>query len=126
MSPNRIIVGEVRGKESLDMLNAMNTGHDGSLSTGHANSGKDMLKRLCIMVKMASDMPLSAIKSMIASAIEIIIHLGRDEDGTRRVLEISEITGIKNEEFVIEKIFEYNGKNLEKISELKNRKKLGY
>ena len=93
MRPNRIIVGEVRGPETLDMLQAMNTGHDGSLSTGHANSPADMLTRLETMVLMGTDMPLSAIKSQIASALDLIIHLGRMKDGSRKVLEITEVLG---------------------------------
>ena len=80
MRPNRIIVGEVRGKEALDMLQAMNTGHDGSLSTGHGNSPEDMLKRLEIMVLMGVDMPISAIQGQIASGLDIIVHLGRLRD----------------------------------------------
>lgn len=93
MRPERIIVGEVRGEEALDMLQAMNTGHDGSLSTGHANSAADMLKRLETMVISAAPIPLEAVRQQIASAIDIIIHLGRLRDKSRRVLEISEITG---------------------------------
>ena len=91
MRPERIIVGEVRGEEALDMLQAMNTGHDGSLSTGHANSAADMLKRLETMVLSAAPLPLEAIRQQIASAIDIIIHLARLRDKSRRVLEISEI-----------------------------------
>ncbi|MGI6050572.1 MAG: CpaF family protein, partial [Acetivibrionales bacterium] len=90
MRPERVIVGEVRGKEALDMLQAMNTGHDGSMSTGHANSTRDMLSRLETMVLMAAPIPLEAIKKQIASAIDIIIFLSRLRDHSRRVLEISE------------------------------------
>ncbi len=93
MRPERIIVGEVRGEEALDMLQAMNTGHDGSLSTGHANSAVDMLKRLETMVISAAPIPLEAVRQQIASAIDIIIHLARLRDKTRRVLEISEVIG---------------------------------
>jgi pilus assembly protein CpaF len=96
MRPERIIVGEVRGEEALDMLQAMNTGHDGSLSTGHANSAEDMLKRLETMVISTSPMPLDAVRQQIASAIDIMVHLGRLRDKTRRVLEISEISGCIN------------------------------
>ena len=96
MRPERIIVGEVRGEEALDMLQAMNTGHDGSLSTGHANSAADMLKRLETMVISAAPIPLEAVRQQIASAIDIIIHLARLRDKSRRVLEISEITGCVN------------------------------
>lgn len=91
MRPERIVVGEVRGAEALDMLQAMNTGHDGSLSTGHANSAKDMLSRLETMVLTGADFPIEAIRQQIASAVEIIIHLGRLRDHSRRVLEITEI-----------------------------------
>ena len=93
MRPERIIIGEVRGDEALDMLQAMNTGHDGSLSTGHANSAADMLKRLETMVISAAPLPLEAVRQQIASAIDIVIHLSRLRDKTRRVLEISEISG---------------------------------
>jgi pilus assembly protein CpaF len=93
MRPERIIVGEVRGEEALDMLQAMNTGHDGSLSTGHANSAADMLKRLETMVLSAAPLPLEAVRQQIASAIDIIIHLAKLRDKSRRVLEICEITG---------------------------------
>ncbi len=96
MRPERIIVGEVRGEEALDMLQAMNTGHDGSLSTGHANSAADMLKRLETMVLAAAPLPLEAVRQQISSAINIIIHLGRLRDRSRRVLEICEITGCCN------------------------------
>ena len=95
MRPSRIIVGEVRGEEALDMLQAMNTGHDGSLSTGHANSALDMLKRLETMVLGAAPLPLEAIRQQIASAIDIIIHLSRLRDKSRRVLEISEVAGCR-------------------------------
>jgi pilus assembly protein CpaF len=93
MRPERIIVGEVRGEEALDMLQAMNTGHDGSLSTGHANSAADMLKRLETMVISAAPLPLEAVRQQIASAIDIIVHLSRLRDKSRRVLEISEVSG---------------------------------
>ncbi|HEX2947498.1 MAG TPA: CpaF family protein [Clostridia bacterium] len=96
MRPERIIVGEVRGEEALDMLQAMNTGHDGSLSTGHANSAEDMMKRLETMVLSAAPLPLEAVRQQIASAIDIVVHLGRLRDRTRRVLEISEIAGCSN------------------------------
>jgi pilus assembly protein CpaF len=91
MRPDRIIVGECRGPEALDMLQAMNTGHDGSLSTGHANSCEDMLRRLETMVLMGMDLPVSAIRSQIASGIDVLVHLGRLRDRTRKVLDIMEI-----------------------------------
>ena len=124
MSPNRIIVGEVRGKECLDMLNAMNTGHDGSISTGHANSSTDMLKRMETMVLQGADLPLPSIRNMIASAIEIMVHLGRTKDHKRRVLEISEVMGIENGEIKLKKLYQYNGQILEKLSDLHNEDKL--
>ena len=97
MRPTRIIVGEVRGSEALDMLQAMNTGHDGSLSTGHANSAADMLLRLETMVLMAaSDLPLAAVRMQIASGLDIIVHLGRLRDRSRRVLEITEVLGYED------------------------------
>ena len=109
MRPNRIIVGEVRGAESFDMLQAMNTGHDGSLSTGHANSPRDMMTRLEMMTLTASDMPLAAIRSQIASALDILIHLGRGRGGGRRVMEISEIAGIKDGEIDLNPLFTLEG-----------------
>lgn len=93
MRPDRIIVGEVRGEEALDMLQALNTGHDGSLSTGHGNSPRDMLSRLETMVLMGLELPLPAIRRQIASGIDIMVHLGRMRDKTRKVLEILEVTG---------------------------------
>lgn len=91
MRPDRIVVGEVRGGEAIDMIQALNTGHDGSLSTGHANSAKDMLSRLETMIMMAMDLPLPAIRGQIASGIDIIVHLGRLRDKSRKVLEIVEV-----------------------------------
>ena len=105
MRPDRIIVGEVRGGEALDMLQAMNTGHDGSLSTGHANSTKDMLSRLETMVLTASSFPLEAIRQQIASALDVIIHLGRLRDKSRRVLEISEVQGYQAGEIKLNPLF---------------------
>lgn len=113
MRPDRIIVGEVRGAEALDMLQAMNTGHDGSISTGHGNSPKDMLNRLETMVLMGVDMPLKAIKSQIASGIDIIVHLGRLRDRTRKVLEIVEITGFNGEEILTNTIYRFEEDNIE-------------
>lgn len=108
MRPERIIVGEVRGGEALDMLQAMNTGHDGSLSTGHANSTRDMLSRLETMVLQGSEgLPLEAIRQQIASAVDIIIHLSRLRDKTRRTMEISEILGYKNGEIQVNPIYRF-------------------
>ncbi len=107
MRPNRIVVGEVRGEEALDMLQAMNTGHSGSLSTGHANSAANMLSRLETMALMGGELPLAAIRSQIASALDLIVHLGRLPDRSRRVLSVDEILGMKQGEIRIESIFSY-------------------
>jgi len=93
MRPDRIIVGEVRGGEALDMLQAMGTGHDGSLSTGHANGAEEMMLRLETMVLMAVDMPIDAVRNQIAAGIDIVVHLGRMRDGSRKVIKIAEIKG---------------------------------
>ena len=120
MRPERIIVGEVRGGEALDMLQAMNTGHDGSLSTGHANSTRDMLSRLETMVLQGAEgLPLEAIRQQIASAVDIIIHLSRLRDKTRRTMEISEITGYKDGEIQINPLYifqEDEKSTLERVS----------
>lgn len=102
---DRIIVGEVRGAEAIDMLQCLNTGHDGSMSTGHANSGRDMLARLENMVLMGMDIPLMAIRQQIASGVDIIVHLGRLRDRSRRVLEITEIIGCENGEIRLNPLF---------------------
>jgi pilus assembly protein CpaF len=107
MNPDRIIVGEVRGKEALDMISAMNTGHDGSLSTGHGNSPKDMLSRLETMVLMGADIPLPAVRSQIAAAIDIIIHLGRLRDKSRRVLSIVEVADYENGEIRLNPLYRF-------------------
>ncbi len=107
MRPDRIIVGEVRGEETLDMVQAMSTGHDGSLSTGHGNSPKDMAARLETMILMGMDMPVSAIRQQLSSAIDIIVHLGRLRDKTRRVLQIVEIKGINKGEIEFNTLFEF-------------------
>lgn len=107
MRPDRIIVGEVRGKEVIDMIQAMNTGHDGSLSTGHGNSIQGMLRRLESMFLQAADYPIEAIRSQIAEGLDIIIHLGRLSDGSRKVLEIAEIDGIKDGEISTNPLFKY-------------------
>lgn len=105
MRPDRVIIGEVRGGEAFDMLQALNTGHDGSLSTGHANSAKDMLSRLETMVLMGVELPLPAIRRQIASGVDIIIHLGRLRDKSRRVLEIAEVIGMEKDEIVVQPLY---------------------
>ena len=124
MRPERIVVGECRGEEALDMLQAMNTGHDGSLSTGHANSSADMLGRLETMVLTGADLPLRAVRSQIASGIDIIVHLGRLKDGSRKVIEITEVTGMKDGEITLNVLFSLKNKRLEKTGSLKNVDKL--
>nr|WP_302763319.1 CpaF family protein [uncultured Blautia sp.] len=119
MRPERIVVGEVRGAEALDMLQAMNTGHDGSLSTGHANSTRDMLSRLETMVLQGNDgLPLPAIRQQIASALDIIIHLSRLRDKSRRTMEITEVLGYENGEIQLNPLFvfkETEGSTLERV-----------
>lgn len=133
MRPDRIVVGEVRDQAAVDMLSAMNTGHDGSLSTGHANSAEDMISRLETMVLMGMDIPLSAIKKQIASAVDIIIHLGRLRDKSRKVLRICEVVGMENGEIKLNTLYEFveTGETrkkilgkLQKINDLINIQKL--
>lgn len=120
MRPERIVVGEVRGGEALDMLQAMNTGHDGSLSTGHANSPEDMLSRLETMVLQgAAGLPLEAIRQQIASALDIIIHLSRLRDKTRKTMEITEVCGMENGRIRLNPLFvfeEDENSTLQKVS----------
>ncbi len=108
MRPERIVVGEIRGKEALDMLQAMNTGHDGSLSTGHANSNKDMLSRIEVMVLQGSaEAPLESIRAQISSALDIIIHLSRLRDKSRRTMEISEIVDYVDNQIILNPIYKF-------------------
>ena len=133
MRPDRIIVGEVRGAEAIDMLQALNTGHDGSLSTGHANSTADMLARLETMVLMGMNLPLPAIQRQLASGIDIIVHLGRLRDKSRKLLEVSEVLGYENGKICLQSLYKYEeegekaGKitgNWRKIHEITNDQKL--
>ncbi|MCI9569631.1 MAG: CpaF family protein [Lachnospiraceae bacterium] len=139
MRPDRILIGEVRGKEALDLLQAMNTGHDGSLSTGHANSPKDMLSRLETMVLMAADLPLPAIRSQIASALDIMVHVARLRDKSRKVTAIEEVERYENGEIILNPLFLYKEReenagssvrrrrvegSLEQVGELKHKEKL--
>lgn len=107
MRPNRIVVGEVRGGEALDMLQAMNTGHDGSLSTGHANSTRDMISRLETMVLSGAELPIAVVRQQIASAIDVFVHLSRLRDRSRRVMEISEVAGLENGEVVLHTLYKF-------------------
>ncbi|AYB42455.1 CpaF family protein [Paenibacillus lautus] len=107
MRPNRIVVGEVRGSEALDMLQAMNTGHDGSLSTGHANSTQDMISRLETMVLSGANLPISVVRQQISSAIDIFVHLSRLRDRSRRVTEISEVIGMSDGEVVLNPLYRF-------------------
>lgn len=134
MRPDRIVVGEVRGAEAFDMLQCMNTGHDGSMSTGHANSGRDMLARLENMVLMGMELPLAAIRQQIASGINLLVHLGRLRDKSRRVLEITEVIGCKDGEIELNPLYEFREEGedserhiagqLEKKGELRREGKL--
>lgn len=144
MRPDRILIGEVRGKEALDLLQAMNTGHDGSFSTGHGNSPKDMLSRLETMVLMGADLPLMAIRAQIASAIDVMVHVARMRDRTRKVVSIEEVDRYEDGEIILHPLFAFreepgggngnhkDGKNgekkvegsLEKTGELMHREKL--
>jgi len=110
MRPDRIIVGEVRGEEAIDMLQSLNTGHDGSLSTGHANSALDMLFRLETMVLSGMDIPLSAIRQQIASAVDIMVHIQKISAKGRRIVEISEIKGMDSGKVLIKPLYKYNDK----------------
>jgi len=123
----RIVVGEVRGGEALDMLQAMNTGHDGSLSTGHANSTKDMLSRLETMVLQGAEgLPIEAIRQQIASAVDVIIHLSRLRDKSRKTMEITEVIGYENGEIQLNPLFvfkEDENSTLDHVSGSLNRTK---
>jgi pilus assembly protein CpaF len=105
MRPSRIIVGEVRGGEALDMLQAMNTGHDGSISTGHANTSRDMLSRLETMVLSAAPLPTEVIRSQISSALDILVHVARLRDGSRKVTEIQEVLGLRQNDIELKPLF---------------------
>ena len=133
MRPDRIIVGECRGAEALEMLQAFNTGHDGSLSTGHSNSCKDMLSRLETMVLMGAEIPLSAIRQQIASGIDIIVQLGRLRDKSRKLIEIAEVVDFADDEIRLNPLYrfkeleEINGRIIgqwEKVGDLENKEKL--
>lgn len=124
MRPDRIIIGEVRGKETVDLLQVLNTGHEGSFSSGHSNSVRDMLSRLETMVLMGMDLPLPAIRGQIASAIDVMVHVARQRDCSRKVVAIEEVAGIENGEIVLRPLFSLVDGHLERTGELKNREKL--
>lgn len=132
MRPDRIIVGEVRGEETIDMLQSLNTGHCGA-SSGHSNSPEDMLGRLETMVLMGMDMPLGAIRRQIASGIDIIVHLGRLRDKTRKVLKMVEVLGYENGEIRLQTLFEFREREFQngriqgewvKLNEMQHKEKL--
>ncbi len=124
MRPDRIIVGEIRGPEAIDMLQAMNTGHDGSLSTGHANSPEDMLSRIETMVLMGMELPLEAIERQIASGIDIIVHLGRMRDRSRKVICIDEVMGYVNGRIELRTLFDRSSGELAMVNPLEHKEKL--
>ena len=124
MRPDRIIVGEVRGAEALDMVQSLNTGHDGSMSTGHGNSPKDMLARLETMVLMGADIPLNAIRSQLAAGVDIMVHLARMPDKTRKVIEINEIQELKDNQIILNKLYCMENGKWKKVGTLKNIFKL--
>jgi pilus assembly protein CpaF len=120
MRPDRIVVGEVRGEEALDMLQAMNTGHDGSISTIHANTPRDALSRLEVMIAMGGvDVPLRALRNQIASALDVIIQIARLRDGSRKVTAISEVTGMEGDIVTMQDIFLFKEKGLSPEGKLK-------
>lgn len=133
MRPDRIVVGEIRGKEALDMLQAMNTGHDGSLSTGHANGCRDMLKRIETMVLMGMELPLDAVRAQIATGIDILVHLGRLRDRSRKILDVMEVVGYEEHEILVNPLFQFREQEgggeyitgcWEKVGNLHHREKL--
>lgn len=126
MRPTRIIIGEVRSEETIDLLQCVNTGHEGSLVTLHSNNGKDTISRMETMVLMGMSLPLEAIRRQIASGFDIMVHLGQTDQGKRRVLEIAEITGFESGEVIIRPLFlwDYQQKKLCFVNELMNKEKL--
>lgn len=128
LRPDRIVVGEVRGAEALDLLQALNTGHDGGLSTGHGNSCPDMLSRLETMVLMGMDLPLRAVRGQIASGIDLLIHMGRMPDKSRKILDIMEVEGMKAGEIVLHPLYQFQkgeeGEGWFRRGKLKKREKM--
>jgi pilus assembly protein CpaF len=114
MRPDRIIVGECRGGEALDMLQAMNTGHDGSMTTVHSNGPRDAMRRIEVMALMAGmELPLKAVREQVASSIEMIIHLERMKDGSRKVVQVTEVQGLEGDTLVLQDIFIYSHTGLQ-------------
>lgn len=126
MRPDRVVIGEVRDAAAIDLLNAMNTGHDGSLSTGHANSCRDMLSRLEMLVMMGMDIPLPAIRQQIASALDIMVHLGRLRDKSRRIMEISEIGVVEDGEIIVHPLYVFEEEGEKDGRVIGKLKKTGY
>lgn len=124
MRPDRIIVGECRGAEALDMLQAMNTGHDGSLSTGHANSCEDMIRRLETMVLMGMELPVTAIRAQIASGVDILVHVGRMRDGSRKLMNVMEVAGYEKEQILLNPIWQIEGGGWKRLGRLEHTQKL--
>ena len=126
MAPDRIVVGEIRGAEAIDLLQAWNTGHSGSLGTAHANSSKDMISRVETMVLMGMSLPLEAVRRQIASGIDLMVHLGRQKDKSRKVLEITEVLGYENGEVKLQTLFQWDKdiRGLRKINALYHKEKM--
>jgi pilus assembly protein CpaF len=124
MRPDRVIIGEVRGAEAVDLLQAFNTGHEGSLCTAHANSCRDMLSRLETMVLMGIDLPLEAIRHQIASGVDILVHLGRMKDKSRKVMEVTEVCGMKEGEIHLKPLFLRKEGGLMQVGQPENKEKL--
>ena len=126
MAPDRIVVGEIRGAEAIDLLQAWNTGHSGSLGTAHANSSKDMISRVETMVLMGMTLPLEAVRRQIASGIDLMVHLGRQKDKSRKVLEITEVLGYKNGEVKLQTLFQWDKdmRCMRKINGLYHKEKM--
>lgn len=126
MAPDRIVVGEIRGAEAIDLLQARNTGHSGSLGTAHANSSKDMISRVETMVLMGMSLPLEAVRRQIASGIDLMVHLGRQKDKSRKVLEITEVLGYENGEVKLQTLFQWDKdiRGLRKINALYHKEKM--
>jgi pilus assembly protein CpaF len=122
MRPDRLVVGEVRGGEALDMLQAMNTGHDGSLTTGHSNSPRDTISRLETMVLMAGiELPVRAVREQISSALDIIVHQSRMQDGSRKITQITEVLGMEGDIITLQDIFVFTQNGLDEKNNVRGR-----